>query len=225
MFFDDVAEIPKIASKVGTSVFVVPKNVEVEIPKAVILKPETKSVISIEQVKELFDMLNVKRQEDTFVLIRPADKMSNDTSNALLKRFEEPGEHLHYVLVTDMPSKLLPTVRSRAAIYFLRVQEEGISADEEVKEYAKRLMVAKPADLPALAEEIAKKSAGKKNGKAGNQHDKAMEIVGTAIMMLEKTYLITGKDVYLKKVPRFLDLYDNLAKNGHVKLHLLADLI
>ena len=76
--------------------------------------------------------------------------------------------------------------------------------------------MAKPADLVLIAEEIAKK---KDNVRAW-----ALEILGIAIEMLYKTYLINGKDVFLMKLPKFLVAYENISRNGHVKLHLVADL-
>ena len=51
MFFDDANEIAQIARRAGTSLFVVPKETEVEIPKAIILRPEDKATITIEQVR------------------------------------------------------------------------------------------------------------------------------------------------------------------------------
>ena len=47
MFFESVDEICSIAGKVGTSVFVVPANVDVEIKNALVLEPDGKSVITI----------------------------------------------------------------------------------------------------------------------------------------------------------------------------------
>ena len=124
------------------------------------------------------------------------------------------------MLITDVPSKLLPTILSRASVYFLKTKpaiESGIEADEKIKDLAKRLMVAKPAELPALADEITK---SKENVKA-----KTLEIVGTAIEMLYKSYFITNKEVFIKKIPNFLTLYESIERNGHIKTHIVADLL
>lgn len=218
MFFDSVEQIPEMARKTGATLFVVPDEIEVEIPGALILKPEEKASIGIEQIKELIGTLGLRHTSEVFVVIRLADKMSLDATNAFLKTLEEPGDKVHFVLVTSRLSALLPTVRSRVATYYLRVTDDGqIAADDSIKTMAKRLMTAKPADLPELAEEIAKK----KDGVRGY----ALNVVGVAIEMLYKSYYITRKDVFLKKLPKFLTLYENLAQNGHVKLHLIADLL
>lgn len=218
MFVDNVKQIAEVASKNGTSVFVVPPSIDVEIKNALVLAPEEKSVITIEQVREVLARLAVKQTSDVYVVIRPAEALGEEAANAMLKNLEEPGEKVHFVLVTNAPSQLLTTILSRAAIYFLRVPpKEGIDADAKVKDIAKRLMVAKPGDLPALAEEITKKKDGVRSH--------ALLVVGTAIEMLYKSYFITGKDVFIRKLPKFLACYEALNNNGHVKLHLVADLM
>lgn len=220
MFFDEISEIKKIATKTGTAVFVVPSDVKVEIKNALVLKPEAKKTITIEQVREMMTRLNVRQTSEQYVIIRPAEMLGEEAGNALLKRLEEPGEMVHFVLVTEAPSALLTTILSRAAVYFLRDDtktQSEIKAPEKIKEVAKRLMAAKPSELVPLADELTKKKDGTRAY--------VLEVVGTAVEMLYKSYFITEKEVFLKKLPRFLQLYENLAKNGHIKLHLVADLI
>lgn len=219
MFFEQISEIAEIAKKTGTAVFVVPKDMPVDIKNAIVLQPEDKSVITIEQVREATQRISVRQVGDVFVVIRPADVMSEAAANAFLKNLEEPGDKVHFVLITDSPSKLLPTILSRAAVYFLRehrVIDGEINADEKVKDLAKRLMMAKPADLVSLAEEITKKKDGVRAY--------ALEVLGVAIEMLYKTYFLTGKDVFAKKLPQFLAAYEGISRNGHIKLQIVSNL-
>ena len=219
MFFNSVEEVQPIASKVGCSVFVLPKNMDFEIKNAIMVTPE-KTVISIEQVQDLLKMLGTKQKSDRFIIIRPAELLGLEAANALLKSLEEPKDKVHFILVTDSPSKLLPTILSRSSVYFLKTKpaiNSGIDADEDIKTIAKRLMVAKPAELPDLAEEICKVKEGTK--------ERTLLIVGTAIEMLYKSYFITRKDIFIKKIPSFLTLYENIERNGHIKTHIVADLI
>lgn len=218
MFFEDVSQVQEIAGKCGTAVFVVPDEFQVEIPQALVLQPEEKTVITIEQVREMMARLELKQTNDVYVVIRPAEKLQLEAANAFLKSLEEPGDKVHYVLITSKPSMLLSTILSRASLYYLRVQDDGsIHADDKVKDLAKRLMVARPADLPSLADEIAKKKDGTRAY--------ALEVVGAAIEMLYKSYFITNKDVFVRKLPKFLALYERLMQNGHVKLQIVASLI
>jgi DNA polymerase III delta prime subunit len=219
MFFGQASEIAEIARKVGTSVFVVPKEVPVEIKNAIILQPEDKSVITIEQVRNVISQISTRQTSDVFVVIRPAEAMGEAAANAFLKSLEEPRERVHFMLITDSPSQILPTILSRAAVYFLRDEQplnSGIKADEKVKNLAKRLMVAKPAELVDLAEEIGKKKDGVRAY--------ALEVLGAAIEMLYKSYFITGKEVFVQKLPKFLAAYEGISKNGHVKLQIVSNL-
>lgn len=220
MFFESVDEILAIAGRSGASVFVVPDAVKVEIKNALVLKPEEKSVITIEQVRDVMARVSVKQARDQYVLVRPAEALGEEAANAFLKSLEEPGDKVHFVLVTSSPSQLLPTILSRCAVYFLRSHEAvdgDIHADEKIKDVARRLLVARPADFPGLAEEITKKKEGVR------AH--ALEVLGVTIEMLYKSYFKTGKMVFVQKLPKFLTAYENIEQNGHVKLHLVADLL
>ncbi len=219
MFFDELTEIERIASRCGTAVFVVPKNLEVKIKQAIILQPEEKNKITIEQVRGVLGKLNMKQIVEQYIVIRPAELMNIEAANALLKSLEEPGEKVHFILITDQPSSLLPTILSRAGVFILRREAKGennIAASEKVKELAKKLMVARGTEVVTVAEEITRKKDGVRNY--------ALEILGAAIEMSYKSYFITKKEVFLKKVPKFLLAYDNICKNGHVKLQIIASL-
>lgn len=54
------------------------------------------------------------RAEQRVLLVEGADHANEQTQNALLKALEEPGPRQLFVLVADEPSRLLPTIRSRA---------------------------------------------------------------------------------------------------------------
>ena len=218
MFFGTVDEIGKIARRTGTAVFVMPDEVAVEIKNALVLAPEEKTTITIEQVREVLARLSVRQVTEQYIIIRPAELLGEEAANALLKSLEEPGEKVHFVLITDSPSRLLPTILSRAAVYLMREEVDfaGVKAEEKVKVLAKRLMVARGAELVAVAEEICKKKDG--------MRAYTLNVVGVAIEMLFKSYFMTGKEVFIKKLPKFLEAYEAISRNGHIKLHLVADL-
>ena len=220
MWFDDLEQIAEIALKNATAVFVVPKDVPVEIKHAIVLAPEEKSVITVDQVRGVTASLGLRQQNERFVVVRPAEKLSEVAANAFLKNLEEPGERVHYILITDVPAQLLPTILSRSAMYFWRGGAKfntEIVANEKEKDLAKRLITAGPRDLVGLAEEITKR----KNG----VREYVLGILGLAIEMLYKSYFITGKDAFLKKLPKFLAAYEGVSRNGHIKLQIVANVI
>ena len=217
MFFNSIEEIQPIASRVGCAIFVLPDSHELSIKNAFVLTPE-KTVISIEQVQDMLKFLSAKQTNDRYIIIRPAELLGLEAANALLKNLEEPKDKVHFVLITSAPSRIIPTILSRAEMYFLRVKPTSlneIDADEKIKAVAKKLITAKPSDLPALADEITR----------NKDRNFALNTISTAIEMLYKSYYLTNKEVFIKKLPNFLTLYDNLEKNGHLKLHIVADLL
>lgn len=217
MYFESAEDIKKIAEKNNTSIFVIPKNTPVNIKNALILEPTNRTIITIEQVREILMRTKIKQTGDLFIIIRPAESLGLEAANALLKSLEEPGDKIHFVLITDTPSSLLPTILSRASLYILRTpRNNDIDADPKIKELSKRLLVAKGPELVDIAEEITKKK--------DNVRNYAMEVLGVAIEMLYKSYYITGKETFLKKLPNFLQAYENISKNGHVKLQIVSNL-
>ena len=220
MFFESVDEIKRIAGKSGTTVFVMPDEMELDINGSILLKPEDKTVITIEQVREVLRRVSVKQTHERYIVVRPAEALSEASANAFLKNLEEPGDKVHFVLVTARPSMLLPTILSRAKVYFLKSEfrlDGKIAVSDKVKDLAKRLMAAKPAELVGIAEEIVKKKDGVRAY--------AQDVIGAAIEMLYKTYFITGKAVFLQKLPKFLSAQQALSQNGHIKLQIVANLI
>lgn len=80
------------------------------------LEPESKSrVIVIDQIRDLNCALHRTATEDGWrvAVIRHADRLNAQASNALLKTLEEPGIRTMLLLVTDAAQELLPTIRSR----------------------------------------------------------------------------------------------------------------
>jgi DNA polymerase-3 subunit delta' len=77
-------------------------------------KEKRSNQIRIEQVRALQDFLAVgtHRGGHRVIVLHPADSMTAATQNALLKSLEEPPSTV-FMLVTNRPHRLLPTVRSR----------------------------------------------------------------------------------------------------------------
>ena len=217
MFFEKVEEILEIARKKDTSIFVVPEGMEVKIPKAIVLEPKEKMVITIEQVREVISRIELRQTEDLFIVIRPVEKLSEEAANAFLKNLEEPKEKVHFILIAKSLNEILPTILSRAGIYILREKGDKfreIGADEKTKEMAKKMMTCGVRELVSFADEIIKKKEGAR--------ERAMKITEVAIEMSYKTYVLTKKEVFLEKIPKLIELYENLEKNGNVKLQIVA---
>ncbi|MBR3319625.1 hypothetical protein IKG06_03960 [Candidatus Saccharibacteria bacterium] len=227
MFFDSVTDLPILARKTNFTIFAVDsktaKNVlEKTFKTAVIfLSPDEKTnKITVDMVRDFTTHAATRDTSDRFFVVLNAEALNPPAENAFLKCLEEPKPHHHYVLVTQMPSALLPTVLSRAQVFYLK-EENSLSkpvvVDDKIKELAKRLIVANTKQLIELANELSKKK--------DNTREYAMKVVATAIEITYKTYFAANQEKFLNKLPNLLTLYENLQKNGHVKLHIVADML
>lgn len=222
MFFDDIKSIPSIATKTSCSIFVVPPDTKLKLKNPLYLHPDdskTTCVITVEQIRDFLCLSNNRQTSDQFYVIAPAEAMNEAAQNAFLKTFEEPKAFCHFVLLTEEPNLLLPTIRSRAQIFYLRktnLIDQPPQAKDKTMAIAKKLISATPRDLPAIATEISKIKT--------QPRQQALTIISTCIELLYKSYFKTGNAKFLTKLPNFLTLYDNISKNGHIKLHIVSDL-
>lgn len=69
--------------------------------------------IGIKQIRELISSLGNTSSIPRIVWIEPADSLTTEASNALLKVLEEPPHNTTFYLATNYPGTLLPTIRSR----------------------------------------------------------------------------------------------------------------
>lgn len=78
-------------------------------------KKKPSQQITIDQVRALDDFLHIgtHRHGARVILINPAEAMNRATANSLLKSLEEPIVSTLFLLVSNEPDRLLPTIRSR----------------------------------------------------------------------------------------------------------------
>jgi len=85
-------------------------------PDVLWIRPEMKSrVISIEQIRELMQMANLKPTVAEFKvgIIVAADRLTSQAANAFLKTLEEPPAKSILILLTTEPQRILETILSR----------------------------------------------------------------------------------------------------------------
>ncbi|MFC4877054.1 DNA polymerase III subunit delta' [Microbulbifer halophilus] len=71
--------------------------------------------LKVEQIRRLGGFVDRTsgREGARVVWLAPAEAMNINAANALLKNLEEPSASVIFLLITDSPSGLLPTIRSR----------------------------------------------------------------------------------------------------------------
>ena len=226
MFFDDEKDIEKLARSTGFSIFVLPNNTKPLLNGSdknhLVIFPEDNNQIGIEKIREIIDRCRTKQTKPFFIYVFNAETMNEKAENAFLKQLEEPPENYHFALFTNSPSSLLPTILSRGDLYIKRIEkplEQPIIADEKIKKYSRCIISAKNTDLVSIVNDLLNDKDCKKNTR-----DYALKVLETAIEMLYKSYFVNSNQLFLKKLEKLLLAYDNLKQNGHIKLHLIADL-
>ncbi|GED22232.1 DNA polymerase III subunit delta' [Halomonas halmophila] len=87
---------------------------------------EGKRQIRIGPIRDINAFVSQTAQQGGYrvIVIAPAEAMNVAASNALLKSLEEPGGRTLFVLLSDIPSHLLPTIRSRCQQWSLTQADE-----------------------------------------------------------------------------------------------------
>ena len=222
MYFENLSEIPALAAAYSSTIFNLEKNPNIR--ATFLIEPDEKdnNKIPVEAIREILTHLNSIQTSDIFVVINHAETLTPSATSALLKTLEAPKNHYHLALFTKNPSRLLDTIRSRSAIFYLKEKnylKTAPEADPKIFDLAKKLLVVSSKELPALADEIIK-STPKTNPNFFYQ------ILDTTIELAEKSYYKTKNPVFLQKISGLIEtkrLTSEFAANK--KLQLMANLL
>ncbi len=94
-------------------------------------KGKLRAIIRVDEVRALQPLF---RQTPSIadwriVIVDSADEMNVQSANALLKNLEEPPEQTLFFLISHMPGRLLPTIRSRCrTLRFNRLPDPAVAA-------------------------------------------------------------------------------------------------
>ncbi len=103
-------------------------------PDVIVVEPDTSRatrILSADQARGIIDALSLQRHSARrrVVILDPADALTEEAGNALLKTFEEPPAGTQFCLVTARPAALLQTVRSRSQrVRFGPVSQQELTA-------------------------------------------------------------------------------------------------
>ncbi len=84
-----------------------------------IVPEKDKKHISVEQIRALISSIRTHALRRRIIIIRLAEHMTEVAQNALLKALEEPSHDTIFLLESEEPSRLLPTILSRCQIFTL----------------------------------------------------------------------------------------------------------
>ena len=90
-----------------------------------VVDPDHKAV-PVKMVREIRDDVFVRPNESDYKIYLFPQELGTEGQNALLKILEEPPEYGVFLLLTDNPDKILPTVRSRCTELKLLALPENV---------------------------------------------------------------------------------------------------
>jgi len=129
-------------------------------PNFLFIAPETQ-FLRIDEIRALREELSLKAFSDRprVAILCPADRMTPQAANALLKTLEEPPAGAHLILVAHRTSVLMPTIVSRCQ----RVPFFPLAADAvaEILSRHPEAGGAHPRSVTALAAKVAGGSPGR----------------------------------------------------------------
>lgn len=101
-------------------------------PDLRVIAPVKKSrIIDVEAIDEIIEMASLRPYEAAWrvFVIQEADRMRGPAQNHLLKTLEEPLGQSLFILITEFPQVLLPTIRSRCQrIRFGRLHPKTVAS-------------------------------------------------------------------------------------------------
>jgi len=146
-----------IISEVGLDVERIIKKIIKAYPKSEIsqIEPEAnKQQIGIDQIRELIKSVRTYAVNKRIIIVQPAEKMTEEAQNALLKLLEEPSDNTHLILIASDKTDILPTILSRCQIITLhrtsRTQDIALLKNTPLDDQQKQQILFLATGRPAL---------------------------------------------------------------------------
>jgi DNA polymerase III subunit delta' len=119
------------------------------------LNPKTgklMTVLSVDEVRRLADFFGMTSGAGGWrvAIVDTADDMNDNAANALLKMLEEPPANAMLLLLSNMPGRLLPTIRSRCQRLDLRPLDDA-TLQKALAEYLPDMTTGERASLARLS--------------------------------------------------------------------------
>jgi len=125
---------------------------------SLIAPEEDKKTISVNQIRELIGFLSLTSHQGgaKVVVVSPAQAMTREAANCLLKTLEEPTDNSYLILIVEAPSRLPATVISRCHRIRVALPDQPIAASwlhsiDPTVDWPEVLKLSAGAPLAALA--------------------------------------------------------------------------
>lgn len=209
--------------------------------------------IRAKQIRALYDETKGKSKTELIYIIDNADQMNHVAQNAFLKLLEEPAPHIHFILTAHRQHQLLPTILSRVEKLRISPLSEqqtievirSLGVQDSTKVQQLRFLASgMPAELSRLAHDEAYFaecaqvmsdartfiSASKFDRsvvahKYGGDRDRALLLLTSASTIIRRTLRSKPSYDLIELGSHLADAYDAIARNGNVRLQLIATVV
>lgn len=209
-----------------------------------------KGVITVDVIRRLYATTKTIETGIRLIVIDYAERMGVQSQNAFLKLLEEPGVNTHFILLSHVATKLLPTIRSRVQLVEVRpitaTQSQKLLDEHKVTDLKKRaqlLFIASglPAHLVALAgdqdlfEKRAQVIRDARSYLQGSLYDRlkvaqsykddrkqALTLLLDAMKLLQSAVQKGQGTDYVRKIDALLKTYERIEANGNARLQLAS---
>lgn len=206
----------------------------------------TAGSISIETIRELYQLSRGASKTKFAIIIDDADRMTIAAQQAFLKLLEEPPASAHFILTSHAPQKLLATIRSRTtAVRIPRIsQSASISylKRHSIDDTTMRQLLFLADGRPSLLHEFATNET-KRNEVSGLMRDarelmstdvfaryvivsryadrsKSLRLVDAAIQIVSFTIAQRPNPGLIERLRQLMATSERIAAGGNVKLQL-----
>ncbi len=86
-----------------------------------------RSALTVEEIRTIARFVSLTSHDGGYrvVIVDSADDMNTNAANALLKNLEEPPDRTVFILISHLPGRLLPTIRSRCQMVRMQPLSHG----------------------------------------------------------------------------------------------------
>jgi len=207
-----------------------------------------RGIISIDIIRRLYNDTKTKTTKKRIFIIDYAQRMTHQAQNAFLKLLEEPNSGIHFILVSDSTSKLLPTITSRVQNIPIKqindsqsIELLNLLGEKNEKKRSQMLFIANglPAELTRLSsdgEYFEKRVNMVRDAREllrGDLYSKLLLIqlykddrqsvlllLNDSVNILQKSFVENPKNETIKHIDSLLMAYQRIEANGNIRLCL-----
>jgi DNA polymerase III gamma/tau subunit len=209
MYLNNPADLANILKKSHFVLFISPSPPHLK-NTYLVPQPE-KSAYSVEEIRKIHGLTRAKQLSPMIIQINNAENLSEPSQNAFLKLLEEPNTNISFLLHATEISKILPTIKSRAQIYYHASPPSPPTP--RITALAKKLITADQPTLIKLSQDLAK------------DRETTLSVISAAISIITAAHQKSPTPKFTTKLEKLLTLHANITANGHIRLQILASML